>query len=684
MIFHFNERGEPLGFVPEQIVSGSISSKKIFFVCPINEGNVVSVSFLLANGTQSNTHTLTPIDDYTNLSVTDSVGLPCAIYSMDIPGTVIANAGEVSVQFFITDSNGNKIATPISKFTVEEGLSATTPDESDSYDDLITLVSRLGTVTANLRNELNLVSTTNIASGTGEGSVMQNYVDDDDVTHGSTANGVLSVALGESTTADADNTLACGENTVASAKNQTVVGMNNDTDDDALFIVGNGTDQANKNNAFSVLNTGDVIIDNDLDVNGTLNAEGDSVFSGEATFDSNLSVNADATVGGDLSVTGDISADNITASGSITTDDATIGGDLSVTGDISAENISASGSLSVDGESVATLGEDLVDGELLSYDAENGKLVSVSLNKQDTLISGTNIKTVNGESLLGSGNITVPTGTAVSGVNDGSNWTSLTIGGTTKNISAGGIKSISVPKGGGAITSSTTLTTDENGNVEIPVAQFISGMGVDGCRPGLVWLNRDFQCGLKIPNGNGNIQLWNPADSQRQTKISIRSNDLLALMPKDINPIVKAALTDDNRMSLTLSEKAKACDVLGAGRTTLYKHTFTISFFEPIEQNSYSTTMSVLSKNAVAYEDGVAFISDLCNNNVIDVRNVAGIDIDGDYSGKDILYGGYAYGTGAYIVLTANVNGGIDNTYKIITMGATIGADVVTAFSDLV
>jgi hypothetical protein len=41
------------------------------------------------------------------------------------------------------------------------------------------------------------------------------------------------------------------------------------------------------------------------------------------------------------------------------------------------------------------------------YKATTGEVVA---EKQDTLISGTNIKTVNGESLLGAGNITISGG----------------------------------------------------------------------------------------------------------------------------------------------------------------------------------------------------------------------------------------------------------------------------------
>ena len=40
-----------------------------------------------------------------------------------------------------------------------------------------------------------------------------------------------------------------------------------------------------------------------------------------------------------------------------------------------------------------------------------GKVKSALAGKQDTLVSGTNIKTVNNNSLLGSGNINIPGGT---------------------------------------------------------------------------------------------------------------------------------------------------------------------------------------------------------------------------------------------------------------------------------
>lgn len=60
------------------------------------------------------------------------------------------------------------------------------------------------------------------------------------------------------------------------------------------------------------------------------------------------------------------------------------------------------------------------NGKVLGFD---GNLNPVMLSKQDTLVSGTNIKTVNNQSLLGSGNITA-----------GSEWTTIKL--ASQNISS--------------------------------------------------------------------------------------------------------------------------------------------------------------------------------------------------------------------------------------------------------
>ena len=71
--------------------------------------------------------------------------------------------------------------------------------------------------------------------------------------------GDYSHAEGDSTTASGESSHAEGQNTIANIDAQTVVGKYNDeTLENALFVVGNGTDEESRSNAFYVENDGDV------------------------------------------------------------------------------------------------------------------------------------------------------------------------------------------------------------------------------------------------------------------------------------------------------------------------------------------------------------------------------------------------------------------------------------------
>ena len=82
-----------------------------------------------------------------------------------------------------------------------------------------------------------------------------------------TASGQNSVALGVDTLASGDYSVAMGRGTIASSESGTVIGKYNSTKDE-LFVVGNGTDELNKNDAFIISNDGNTIIGNNLNVNG--------------------------------------------------------------------------------------------------------------------------------------------------------------------------------------------------------------------------------------------------------------------------------------------------------------------------------------------------------------------------------------------------------------------------------
>lgn len=75
---------------------------------------------------------------------------------------------------------------------------------------------------------------------------------------------------------------------------------------------------------------------------------------------------------------------------------------------INSQNVLGSGDLEVGSVAGVDVGEEVDDVEL-PYATEE-YVDSAVEGKQDTLVSGTNIKTINGESVLGSGNITIQGG----------------------------------------------------------------------------------------------------------------------------------------------------------------------------------------------------------------------------------------------------------------------------------
>ena len=94
-------------------------------------------------------------------------------------------------------------------------------------------------------------------------------------------------------------------------------------------------------------------------------------------------------------------------------------------------------------------------------DAVNGKAVSNAIaTKQDTLVSGTNIKTVGGTSLLGSGNIALPTvnNATLTIQKNGTNVATF-----TANASSNVTANISVPNTTSSVTSGSTAALTSGG-----------------------------------------------------------------------------------------------------------------------------------------------------------------------------------------------------------------------------
>ena len=97
---------------------------------------------------------------------------------------------------------------------------------------------------------------------------------------GTLASGMVAHAEGYHTQALGDYSHASGLDTVAVGQAQTVVGKYNRSNSDALFIVGNGTDNNNRNNAFVVNQNGTSIFDKKVTFNDGINVKNFYIQSG--------------------------------------------------------------------------------------------------------------------------------------------------------------------------------------------------------------------------------------------------------------------------------------------------------------------------------------------------------------------------------------------------------------------
>ena len=117
-----------------------------------------------------------------------------------------------------------------------------------------------------------------------------------DYSDGTSATGSYSVAMGYNTTASGYYSTTIGYDTRASDFTSTVIGQYNNSlssittngsatsydADNTAFVIGNGTDDSNRSDAFKVMFNGDATISNDLTVSG------DIVISSDARIKSNI------------------------------------------------------------------------------------------------------------------------------------------------------------------------------------------------------------------------------------------------------------------------------------------------------------------------------------------------------------------------------------------------------------
>ena len=88
------------------------------------------------------------------------------------------------------------------------------------------------------------------------------------ISQNSTAFGLESKAIGFNSTAIGNNTIVSGSSSIA-------IGKYNVDDPNALFMVGNGTTNTNRNNALTIYNNGNSSLNGDATINGDLGVTGD-------------------------------------------------------------------------------------------------------------------------------------------------------------------------------------------------------------------------------------------------------------------------------------------------------------------------------------------------------------------------------------------------------------------------
>lgn len=283
------------------------------------------------------------------------------------------------------------------------------------------------------------------------------------------ANGTSSTAMGYKTKATGAYSSTFGENTQATNNGEVAMGLYNksttstDTSEQTLFSFGIGTSDTDRVNAFEIKKNGDVYIGDKLMSGGGITAETDPLFSASpaaSITNEKMSVwdgKQDAI--SDLNAIRSGAEKGATALQSYT--EKYTGTYSKPSGGIPKTDLASAVQTSLGKADTALQThqdisgkQDIVSGlTQYAWDAivsETGKISG----KQDKLTSGTNIKTINGASILGSGDISISAsgGGTITGVS--ANGTSIATSGVA-NIPAASTSAYGVTK----LSTSTSSTS---------------------------------------------------------------------------------------------------------------------------------------------------------------------------------------------------------------------------------
>jgi hypothetical protein len=151
MIFIAKADGSLSRVIPSAVNQGSVGVNELVLIAPYPKDSAVTAAFVLPNGirTKPNLATLTAIPDVIE-------GTSYNAWVFELTAAITEYTGNVTVQFYVTSSDEEVLATYADTFSVAKGVMPEMPDAptDDVYNQILTAYSnvdaRLSTAEGNI------------------------------------------------------------------------------------------------------------------------------------------------------------------------------------------------------------------------------------------------------------------------------------------------------------------------------------------------------------------------------------------------------------------------------------------------------------------------------------------------------------------------------------------------------
>lgn len=142
MIFCFDALGNTLGTVNERVYQGSSGANTIYFLCPVDANCVVNLSARFSNGKEEGPFVMNSLKDRIS-GLFDKELKAFSVWEKKVDALLTGVSGKVELQFKVTSTGGEVMATKTVNFIVRRGVSVKEPEKGDSYNELINFISAL-------------------------------------------------------------------------------------------------------------------------------------------------------------------------------------------------------------------------------------------------------------------------------------------------------------------------------------------------------------------------------------------------------------------------------------------------------------------------------------------------------------------------------------------------------------